>query len=222
MVHWYDQAMSDTEHSIDEPGADQNRGLRMLERFLIGAGLSLLVVWGGVTLWGSLASRAEVADLERSLAVPDQELWSEARKAAYLESLDRDPSAAIALLNIERLGIRSPVYDDVSELNLNRGVARISGTATLSESDNLGIAGHRDSFFRPLKDIAIGDAIELKSPLGATVYEVVETLIVEPEDVWVLDPTSQATLTLVTCYPFYFVGSAPERFIVRAVVSSSG
>lgn len=208
--------MSDLNSPVDPPGAD---GKRLLEWTLIGGGVLMLAIWAGVTLWGNLASRAEIAEFERSLAVPDQALWSDARKTAYLENLDRDPSAAIALLNIEKLGIRSPVYDEVNELNLNRGVARISGTATLSESDNLGIAGHRDSFFRPLKDIAIGDAIELRSPLGTTTYHVVETLIVEPEDVWVLDPTTQATLTLVTCYPFYFVGSAPERFIVRAVVS---
>jgi sortase A len=194
--------------------------LLVLERCLLIGGVLLLVVWAGVTLWGNLASRNEVAQLQRSLAVPDQALWSEARKQAYLESLQNDPGAAIALLRIDRLDIETPVFDAVNELNLNRGVARIEGTATLSEIDNLGIAGHRDSFFRPLKDIEIGDDIVLQSPLGEVNYQVVETLIVDPEEIWVLDPADAATLTLVTCYPFYFVGNAPERFIVRAVADN--
>lgn len=196
------------------------RQLKALEWVLIGGGLLLLAIWAGVTLWGTLASKAEVAQLQRSLAVPDQELWSQARKQAYLESLERDLGAAIAVLTIDRLDIETPVFDSVNELNLNRGVSRIEGTATLAEADNLGIAGHRDSFFRPLKDVEIGERIKLTSPLGVTEYEVMETLIVDPEDVWVLDPADQAMLTLVTCYPFYFVGSAPERFIVRAVAVS--
>lgn len=197
--------------------AKPSRALVLLERcLLIGGGL-LLLAWAGVTLWGNLASRSEVAELQRSLAIPDQALWSDARKKAYLESLQSDPGAAIALLTIDRLNIETPVFDSVNELNLNRGVSRIEGTATLMENDNLGIAGHRDSFFRPLKDIEIDDEIVLQSPLGEVSYRVVETFIVEPEEIWVLDPADEATLTLVTCYPFYFVGNAPERFIVRAV-----
>jgi LPXTG-site transpeptidase (sortase) family protein len=82
---------------------------------------------------------------------------------------------------------------------------------------NVGIAGHRDGFFRALKDIAEGDAIELQTLGGRETYRVERTWIVEPEDVSVLDPTPSRSLTLVTCYPFYFVGSAPQRFIVRAV-----
>jgi sortase A len=207
-----------SEAELKQRGA--HRHLKTLEWLLIAGGLLLLAVWAGVTSWGTLASRAEVAQLQRSLAVPDQALWSQSRKAAYLESLDRDPGAAIALLTIERLDIETPVFNRVNELNLNRGVSRIEGTANLTEADNLGIAGHRDSFFRPLKDVEIGDRINLTSPLGVAEYQVTETFIVDPEEVWVLDPADQATLTLVTCYPFYFVGSAPERFIVRAVAVS--
>lgn len=207
-------------NDVEINSAGRQRVLRILEWLLIAGGTILLAIWAGVTLWGSLASKAEVAQLQRSLAVPDQALWSQARKQAYLESLERDPGAAIAVLSIDRLDIETPVFDSVNELNLNRGVSRIEGTATLSEADNLGIAGHRDSFFRPLKDVAIGERIKLTSALGVTEYEVMETLIVDPEDVWVLDPADRATLTLVTCYPFYFVGSAPERFIVRAVAVS--
>ena len=106
--------------------------------------------------------------------------------------------------------------DSVTEANLNRGVARIEGTANLDEADNMGIAGHRDGYFRVLKDVVVGDVIEMTTATGMRRYLVAETFIVEPEEVWVLEPGNSASLTLVTCYPFYFVGSAPQRFIVRA------
>jgi sortase A len=87
---------------------------------------------------------------------------------------------------------------------------------------NLGIAGHRDGFFRGLKDMTPGDLMELDTLQGTDVYRVERTWVVNPEEVSVLDPTSTPAITLVTCYPFYFVGSAPDRFIVRAVrVTSS-
>ena len=100
---------------------------------------------------------------------------------------------------------------------LDRAVGHIEDTAPPGTDGNSGIAGHRDGFFRGLKDIAAGDAIELDTLQGKEVYRVERTWVVEPEDVSVLDPTPTPALTLVTCYPFYFVGSAPQRFIVRAV-----
>ncbi len=100
---------------------------------------------------------------------------------------------------------------------LDRAVGHIEGTAQPGTDGNSGIAGHRDGFFRGLKDITPGDVIELDTLQGKDVYRVERTWVVNPEDVSVLDPTSTRALTLVTCYPFYFVGSAPRRFIVRAV-----
>jgi LPXTG-site transpeptidase (sortase) family protein len=87
----------------------------------------------------------------------------------------------------------------------------------LGQSDNLGIAGHRDGFFRGLKDISIGDVVELDTLARAERFVVTEITVTAPSDVEVLDPTEEPSLTLVTCYPFYFVGSAPQRYIVRAV-----
>ena len=101
---------------------------------------------------------------------------------------------------------------------LDRAVGHIEGTAQPGTDGNSGIAGHRDGFFRGLKDITPGDVIELDTIQGKDVYRVERTWVVNPEDVSVLDPTSTRALTLVTCYPFYFVGSAPRRFIVRAVL----
>ena len=112
-----------------------------------------------------------------------------------------------------------PVFDGTSEQNLNRGAGRIPGTARIGEPGNLGIAAHRDGFFRVLKDVRIGDVLLLER-LGATdAYRIVSTVIVDPSDVSVLEPTATHSVTLVTCFPFYYVGSAPQRFIVHAQLS---
>src|SRR6185503_18622734 len=106
-------------------------------------------------------------------------------------------------------------------VTLDRGVGHIEHTAAPRSDGNSGIAGHRDGFFRGLKDIGSGDAIELETLGEREVYRVDRMWIVDPTDVSVLDPTPTPSLTLVTCYPFYFVGSAPQRYIVRAVRTES-
>lgn len=151
---------------------------------------------------------------------PDYTLWSEKRIAEYRESLlhaDDDPHA---LLTIDRLDIRVPVYNGADDLNLNRGVARIAGTGRFDLGGNLGIAGHRDGFFRPLKDIQVGDVMTLETLHGVTEFEVASITIVDPTEISVLAPTDTPSVTLVTCYPFYFVGHAPQRFIVRGEIKS--
>jgi sortase A len=106
------------------------------------------------------------------------------------------------------------VGDDARTLQL--AVGHIRGTALPGESGNVGLAGHRDTFFRRLGDIRADDQIRIVTPEGTFHYRVARTDVVDPTDVWVLDDTSGSVLTLVTCYPFSFVGSAPQRFIVRA------
>ena len=152
---------------------------------------------------------------------PDQALWSESRKQQYELARQAVDGPPVAVLSIDHLGIEVPVYDGTSEDVLNRGVGRIEGTARVDHEGNLGIAGHRDSFFRPLKDIEIGDMMELQTGEGIVTYAVSSIEIVEPEDVFVLAPTSERTLTLVTCYPFYYVGHAPKRYIVKATAEHS-
>jgi sortase A len=88
------------------------------------------------------------------------------------------------------------------------------------DAGNVGIAGHRDGFFRGLKDISVGDEIDLIMTKEKTTYVVDQIEIVSPADVHVLEPRSTSSLTLVTCYPFYFVGDAPQRFIVHAAIAS--
>jgi sortase A len=147
---------------------------------------------------------------------PDQDLWAEKRIAEYEESLKVEAGPPLAILSIDKLHLQVPVYNGADEFNLNRGVGRIKGTARVDAKGNLGIAGHRDGFFRGLKDIAPGDRIDLQTNRGVVAYSVSSILIVEPDDVSVLEPTGEQTITLVTCYPFYYVGHAPKRFIVKA------
>ncbi len=111
-----------------------------------------------------------------------------------------------------------PVFDSTSKTALNRGSGHVAGTALPGTPGNTAIAGHRDGFFRGLKDISIGAEIELITLHSQQKYRVVDLMIVDPLDVSVLDHTDEPVITLITCYPFYYVGPAPERFIVRATL----
>jgi sortase A len=106
----------------------------------------------------------------------------------------------------------------VDTRTLRRAVGHIPGTALPGKRGNAGFAAHRDTFFSPLKNVRRGDDVIVTAPEGVYRYAVTTTRVVEPDDVSVLDPTPGTTLTLVTCYPFDYVGSAPQRFIVRAVL----
>lgn len=120
-------------------------------------------------------------------------------------------------LQIPSVGIDTIVLEGDNSGILRRGAGHIPGTAMPDRSaGNVGIAAHRDTYFRPLRFIRPGDKITLKTPTGSYQYRVQSTRVVEPSDVAVLAHTNQPTLTLVTCYPFYYVGPAPHRFIVRA------
>ena len=122
----------------------------------------------------------------------------------------------VGRLEIARLGVSVMVVEGVDDSDLKRAVGHIPGTALPGEPGNVGIAGHRDTFFRPLRSIQRDDTITLSTLQGTYRYRVVSTKVVRPEDIQVLYPTGRDSLTLVTCFPFYYVGSAPKRFIVRA------
>ena len=124
------------------------------------------------------------------------------------------------MLEINKVKIRVPVFEGTDDLTLNRGVGRIAGTAMPGTEGNVGIAGHRDGFFRGLKDISVGDEIDLVMTTERVTYVVDQIEIVSPADVRVLQPRTASSVTLVTCYPFYFVGDAPQRFIVHASIVS--
>jgi sortase A len=146
----------------------------------------------------------------------DQSLWDRGRIRAYLATLARPAPPPLGVLRIPRLHLEVPILEGTDEWTLDRAVGHIEGTARPGATGNVGIAGHRDGYFRVLKDIAAGDAIELVLQHKIERYRVQKLSIVGPDDVGVLAPGTDSSLTLVTCYPFYFVGSAPKRFIVRA------
>jgi sortase A len=119
-------------------------------------------------------------------------------------------------LEIPSLGVSTIVREGEDARTLQLAVGHIAGTALPGAAGNMGLAGHRDTFFRRLREINPGDLIRLVAVEGTFTYAVESTQIVDPDDLWVLDPTPEASLTLVTCYPFTYIGDAPERFIVRA------
>jgi sortase A len=127
--------------------------------------------------------------------------------------------ATIAVLRIPRIAMEVPVSDGTTERVLLAGAGLVEGTASPGSVGNIGIAAHRDTFFRGLKDVVVGDLIELETLAGTDTYRVSTLSVVAPSDVYVLAATAEPALTLVTCYPFYFVGNAPQRFIVRAVAA---
>lgn len=202
------------------------------------AGAILVSFWLAVWVHGKVSSAREIERFaearERMIEVArlqveavhgpespvDVSLWAEERIAAFQESLFEDLGATLAVLRIPRLDIMVPVLEGTSDSVLNRGAGWIEGTAMPGSDGNCGIASHRDGFFRGLKDIRVGDEIELELLTGSLRYTVDDLTITDPSDVSVLDARDESSVTLVTCYPFYFAGSAPQRFIVHASLSS--
>lgn len=211
---------------------------RRSERVLLASGLVLLAVWLGARLYGAFGSRNAIARFQTADAdnVSDDtsssadhvlgsrvdfSLWSPKRITAYEDSLAKKTDLPIAILRIRKIKLEVPVFNDTDDLTLNRGVGRILGTAHVGELGNLGIAGHRDGFFRGLQSVVEGDVVELLVPRRIDRYVVSEIRIVTPEDLSVLRPKEVPALTLVTCFPFYFVGHAPKRYIVTALLESA-
>lgn len=199
-----------------------NRILKFLERTCLVTGLALISLGVAVRVDGVAERRAAVAEFERIgisiVGEVDQVEWSPERKAEYQHALQQDAGETLAVLRIPARNIEVPVFDSTDETALNRGSGHVTGTALPGEKGNVAIAAHRDGFFRGLKDIEIGDEIELMTLGGREMYRVSDLQIVDPLDISVLDPTGESVITLITCYPFYYVGAAPERFVVRATL----
>jgi sortase A len=124
----------------------------------------------------------------------------------------------VGMLDVPRLKLTTPVIEGDDDRTLKRAVGHLPDTPLPWESGNSAVAGHRDGLFRPLKDIKVGDEIRFRTSREELRYRVTETAIVKPDDLSVLRPRAKNALTLITCYPFYFVGNAPQRFIVHAEV----
>jgi sortase A len=207
-----------------------------VERLLLMAGLLLLSFYLAARIHIVLSSPAElnrfwqaretsskdgaVSTSPKDGAIPDFRLWSPQRIAAYKASLASGVNPPLAVLKVRSINLEVPVLEGTDDFTLNRAVGHIAGTPAPGQHGNVGIAGHRDGFFRGLKDVHDGDAIELITQKETVRYVVDEILIVSPADVFVLRSRPKTSLTLVTCYPFYYVGHAPKRYIVHASIAN--
>jgi len=181
------------------------RVLQWSQGLFFAAALVLLGYCGFAIVDGWIFEQRESRALERLLSAT-----STPRPPAIVTT------GLIGRIQISRLSVSAIVFEGVSSTTLRRAVGHIPGTAFPGQPGNVGISGHRDTFFRPLRNIRRNDIITLTTLLGEYRYRVVSMKIVRPNDVGVLDPSGNQILTLVTCFPFYFVGAAPDRFIVRA------
>lgn len=195
------------------------RILRWTQRVLFAVGISLLSYFAFVLTDAWLFQRAEGRRLEQLLLARQETSRATPPSASAAQAEAAMAAAAAGLVGriaIPRLDLLLVVVEGVSKADLRRAVGHIPGTSLPGQPGNVGIAGHRDTFFRPLRDIRLNDAITLTTLRGEYRYRVVSTRIVMPTAVEVLHPDGNQILTLVTCYPFNFVGAAPFRFIVRA------
>ena len=172
------------------------------------AGGLLLAYW--LTVWG----RAKVFQF-----VAEHEITTTENMR---ETISPAPGSLIGRLEISRIGLSVPVVEGVDDEQLRIAAGHIPGTAFPGENSNVAFAAHRDTHFRPLRLLRLDDEIEMQAGNRRYTYRVVSTKMVAPNDVSALYPTHRETLTLVTCYPFKYIGSAPQRFIARADCTNCG
>jgi sortase A len=197
-----------------EPNAEPRRRrtrasravLAWVERslYLFGAVCLGWVAW--VQIDSTLFQRRALAALESGAAGVEG-----SRETAAIAS-----GAPLARLRLPRLDLAVMVAEGTGEEVLRRAVGHLAGSDLPGDSGHVVLAGHRDTFFRPLEAADVGDIVEIDTGVESLAYRVSWIRVVEPTDVWVLEDPGYPALTLVTCYPFRYVGDAPQRFIVRA------
>lgn len=196
-----------------------DRLVRFAQWGCVALGALMCAGYAAALLAGEIGRRNDVATFENAARFtapsPDLSLWSPARIDKFTASMRLPISEPIGILRVSALQLTVPLYAESTELHLNRGVTLIAGMSGPDEGGNVGIAGHRDGYFRVLKNIQRGDLVELQTRAHAHRYRIVATDIVDASDHEMLEDTEEPTLTLVTCYPFYHVGHAPQRFVVR-------
>ncbi len=212
------------------------RILRFLEKSLLLLGVALLGFAAFAFVAGRISSHMalerlqseshaqqapRIAPEQAGLLPVDFRLWSENRIHQYEASIAQAFDEPIGVLTIESIQLEVPVFNGTEERVLNRGVGRILGTAWPGQPGNFGIAGHRDGFFRKLKDVKVGETLQLSTKSSTQAYTIDSITIVLPDDVSVLKNDNVPSLTLVTCFPFYFIGSAPQRYVVHAALNDS-
>jgi sortase A len=193
---------------------------RWLNRALIVFGLSCLGYYGHETIEARHVQREQIAAFEASLGAPSAPSAPSALDAPGAPSAPSAPGEALALLEIPRLGMSTAVLPGDNRATLDVAIGHLSDTPKPWEPGNSALAAHRDGLFRSLRLVRIGDRVRVRTRHGDFTYIVRETKVVQPDDLSVLAPTSTKTLTLITCYPFNFVGHAPQRFIVHAEIET--
>lgn len=192
--------------------AERRRRCLWIERVLLGTGIVCLVWWGVVSLQATRYQREQRAALKGMRTAAPAVV--DASAALATDSL-------IGSLEIPRLRLSAMIAEGDDDATLKVAIGHLPDTAFPWHDGNSALAGHRDTFFRPLQHIRVGDELRVSTVHGDFRYQVRETMVVGPNDVWVLDPTDRPTLTLITCYPFTYVGKAPRRFIVKAERTTS-
>lgn len=186
-----------------------------VERTCLFVGAVLVSLFVVSRLHATVAGQTDLQTFEQAVAAfePDTKLWSDSAKTKFHQAQALANPNIMALLEIDAVDIKVPVYFDTSEVNLNLGAGLVAGAG----ANNLAIAAHRDSYFRGLANIKQQDTIRVRHADGySDLYQVDQIMIVEPDDTRLLQNASESELTLITCYPFYFVGSAPQRYVVKA------
>jgi len=197
----------------------RNAVLTWIERGLLATGVALGLYCAAILVEARFHQSVPVAGhlVVTQTAVPV--LPGEGRASARARApIAPAPAAGTLLARLEAPSVRmtTNVLEGSDDGTLSRGAGHIEDTPFPGQPGNIGIAGHRDTVFRPLRDVKVGDPLDVVTADREYRYRVSKTLIVGPDDVYVLDPTTHPTLTLVTCYPFDFIGHAPKRFIVQA------
>lgn len=195
------------------------RILKWMQRALFACAVLLLGYCGFALVDAWIFQRRESSDLDRLLR--DRRIAQEGAAHPWPAASPKEPPAdatdgLIGRIEIPRLLVSVIVAEGVDKATLRRAVGHIPGMALPGQPGNVGLAGHRDTFFRRLKDLRIKDEIRFSTPEGDFRYEVVSLGVVEPDNVAVLASTGENVLTMVTCYPFYYAGPAPKRWVVTA------
>jgi sortase A len=191
--------------------------LRWLERGLLAIGAALALWCAAVLVEARFHNSMPLAPASGQLKVTQTLIGGLPGDAGTAKAAPA-PSAGTLIGRLEAPSVKmsAPVLEGSDDGTLSRGAGHIEDTPFPGQVGNIGIAGHRDTVFRPLRNIQVGEALELTTVDKVYRYRISKTLIVGPDDVYVLDPTEQPTLTLVTCFPFEYIGHAPKRFIVQA------
>jgi LPXTG-site transpeptidase (sortase) family protein len=194
--------------------------LSWIERGLLAAGVSL-ALWSGLTLLEARYFAALPIPPARVTVLPGEDYSTEdLRPIGTADARPLKAGAWVARLEAPSVGLAATVLEGTTDQTLKLGAGHIEDTAFPGASGNVGIAGHRDTTFRPVRNLKLGDPLVLLTADHVYEYRISATKIVNPTDVYVLVPTERPTLTLVTCYPFTFIGNAPQRYIVHAELVS--